>query len=395
MTTAWSLLEYRPGRYVKVTPEGDFLGKATEAEVKAWFASQGWLSPAVSEPKPQPAAVEEAAPVPPAEREPAPIGHTASDPLAWFSFAPEPRVSHSLEPEPLPVDLKKQGPQFDRVLGLVEPDAEADVVMAPEPDTPVAEADQADEPALQLSIEPGSAEEEPADEPEAEAGAVVAREPDTPVAEADQADEPALQLSIEPGSAEEEPADEPEAEADVVMAPEPDTPVAEADQADEPAPQLSIEPGSAEEEPADEPEAEMDQDLQSDEEADRSLEPSPDMREWTESPARPTEAHSGAEPESGEEASAMDQWLWVDPRQESGYRPASFDLAAFLQRAIALFQGKEWTGGQKPGRLAVHPSQARDGLKAIAEGLGLEVVSDPLVSPDTYRLGLAEARKTG
>ena len=326
MTTAWSLLEYRPGRYVKVTPEGDFLGKATEAEVKAWFASQGWLSPAVSEPKPQPAAVEEAAPVPPAEREPAPIGHTASDPLAWFSFAPEPRVSHSseqqqdsapleaevetllaLEPEPLPVDLKKQGPQFDRVLGLVEPDAEADVVMAPEPDTPVAEADQADEPA----------------------------------------------------------------------------------------PQLSIEPGSAEEEPADEPEAEMDQDLQSDEEADRSLEPSPDMREWTESPARPTEAHSGAEPESGEEASAMDQWLWVDPRQESGYRPASFDLAAFLQRAIALFQGKEWTGGQKPGRLAVHPSQARDGLKAIAEGLGLEVVSDPLVSPDTYRLGLAEARKTG
>ena len=91
----------------------------------------------------------------------------------------------------------------------------------------------------------------------------------------------------------------------------------------------------------------------------------------------------------------MDQWLWVDPRQESGYRPASFDLAAFLQRAIALFQGKEWTGGQKPGRLAVHPSQARDGLKDIAEGLGLEVVSDPLVSPGTYRLGLAEARKAG
>jgi hypothetical protein len=84
-----------------------------------------------------------------------------------------------------------------------------------------------------------------------------------------------------------------------------------------------------------------------------------------------------------------DRWLWVDPRQENGYSPSTFDLEAFLRRAVALFQAKTWTGGQKPRRLAVHPNQVTDGLEPVAKALGMEVIGDPLVTPGTYRLGLA------
>lgn len=38
----WTLVEYRPGRFVKVSPEGEVLGRATEAEARAWFARRGW-----------------------------------------------------------------------------------------------------------------------------------------------------------------------------------------------------------------------------------------------------------------------------------------------------------------------------------------------------------------
>jgi hypothetical protein len=86
----------------------------------------------------------------------------------------------------------------------------------------------------------------------------------------------------------------------------------------------------------------------------------------------------------------VDQWLWVDPRQEGSYNPASFDLALFLERAVALFESKAWTGGRKPRRLAVHPNQVTDNLTPVAEKLGLEILSDSQVSPGTYRLGLAE-----
>jgi hypothetical protein len=89
------------------------------------------------------------------------------------------------------------------------------------------------------------------------------------------------------------------------------------------------------------------------------------------------------------------QWLWVDPRYEVGYSPAAFDLAAFLDRAIRLFQSKTWTRGKKPGRLAVRPDQSdagdqdANGLKSAAETRGLEVVFDTRVPPGTYWLGLA------
>jgi hypothetical protein len=84
------------------------------------------------------------------------------------------------------------------------------------------------------------------------------------------------------------------------------------------------------------------------------------------------------------------RWLWVDPRHEAGYRAAGFDLAGFLERAVGLFQSKAWTGGQRPGRLAVHPDEAGAELHQAAEELGLEVVPNPQVGLGTYRLALAE-----
>ena len=84
---------------------------------------------------------------------------------------------------------------------------------------------------------------------------------------------------------------------------------------------------------------------------------------------------------------AGELWLWVDPRYESGYSPATFDLSAFLRRAITLFQGKPWTGGNRPAKIAVHSEAAKD-LEPVAERLGLAVVEDARVSKGTYWLGL-------
>jgi hypothetical protein len=84
-----------------------------------------------------------------------------------------------------------------------------------------------------------------------------------------------------------------------------------------------------------------------------------------------------------------DRWLWVDPRQEPGYDPSTFDLAAFLNRAAKRLQSKQWAGGREPARIAVHPDQMANGLKPVADTLGLEVVTDPTVPTGTYRLGLA------
>jgi hypothetical protein len=88
-----------------------------------------------------------------------------------------------------------------------------------------------------------------------------------------------------------------------------------------------------------------------------------------------------------------DRWLWVDPRQEHGYDVGTFDLKAFLSRAVARFRSKEWTGGREPSRLAAHPSEVANSLKAMAERLGLEVVVDPRITPGTYRLGLTSDEK--
>jgi hypothetical protein len=81
-------------------------------------------------------------------------------------------------------------------------------------------------------------------------------------------------------------------------------------------------------------------------------------------------------------------WLWVDPRREGGYTPATFDQAAFLARAVVLFRTKERWGGQPPNTVRANPDQAANGLQAAAQVLSLRVVSDPLVTAGTYRLGV-------
>ena len=40
MAGEWTLIEYRPGRFAKISATGEFLGRASEAEAKAWFAAR-------------------------------------------------------------------------------------------------------------------------------------------------------------------------------------------------------------------------------------------------------------------------------------------------------------------------------------------------------------------
>jgi hypothetical protein len=94
-----------------------------------------------------------------------------------------------------------------------------------------------------------------------------------------------------------------------------------------------------------------------------------------------------------EEPAAVDgtgRWLWVDPRQEGGYGQASYDVAAFLGRAVELFEGKPWAGGKNPSRLAVHPDHITQDLESAAEALGLDVLGDARVMGGTYMLGLGD-----
>jgi hypothetical protein len=80
----------------------------------------------------------------------------------------------------------------------------------------------------------------------------------------------------------------------------------------------------------------------------------------------------------------------VDPRQEGGYAQPSYDVASFLGRAVELFEGKPWTGGKNPSRLAVHPDDITEDLESAAEALGMEVLSDARVMGGTYMLGLGD-----
>ena len=101
----------------------------------------------------------------------------------------------------------------------------------------------------------------------------------------------------------------------------------------------------------------------------------------------PDEVDTEADPEMAED---QDNWLWVDPRYESGYHPATFDVVAFLQRAVVLYQTKAWSGARRPGRVVVHPEQLGDGLEEAAEQLGLALQTNPTVGVGTFRLGASE-----
>lgn len=291
MADDWTLVEYRPGRYAKVTPAGDFLGMASTAEVQAWFAERrGRATP-----------------------------RSVPDFLAKRQEAPAETTPTGVEPpaQPAPPAGDKQPEEHDRVPS--EPpvvDTEREDLSATPPDgrdvAPVLDGP----PAAPLR-------KEPVDRGEVEAVAIPAQEGDLVDEEQAQVD-----AETESGAVEEEALP---GEIDLAThGPEPLTGKATSPSAGS----LIIEAA-----------------------ADRD---------------------------------GVDQWLWVDPRQESSYNPAGFDVATFLERAVALFESKAWTGGQKPRRLAVHPSQITDSLTPVAEALGLEVLGDSQISPGTYRLGLAE-----
>jgi hypothetical protein len=105
-------------------------------------------------------------------------------------------------------------------------------------------------------------------------------------------------------------------------------------------------------------------------------------------PSRKAEVEELEQDDPDPEPAVEDLWLWVDPRYEGGYSPATFDLSTFLQRAISLFQSKPWSGGQRPGRIAVHAKEATDDFESVAQHLELAVIEDPRVSSGTYWLGL-------
>jgi hypothetical protein len=277
MAGDWTLVEYRPGRYIKISPAGAFLGKATEREVRAWFAARGGL----------------------------------------LTVAPEP--GPALEPAEPPGPASGSQP--------AGPDAVADEERPPEAKPPAPTVPETSE----GQESKGQRKPSPSHKPEIAAPPVAARND-------------RVACSVAPGVEELPSASHSEGQE----------PKGQQKPSSSRKPEIAAPPVASGEEAV-------------------GGSPAPEAQE---SPASDGAGH----------------WLWVDPRQESGYQPSSFDLEAFLQRAIALFQAKDWTRGQRPGRLAVHPEQRADGLEPAAEALGLEVVSDPLVSPGTYRLGLAELR---
>lgn len=77
-------------------------------------------------------------------------------------------------------------------------------------------------------------------------------------------------------------------------------------------------------------------------------------------------------------------WLWVYGPGKGG------DLLSHLQRAMALFASKPTWSGQRPAMIRAHPVDTGNGLGPAAEALGLQVVSDRLCPPETFRLGLGD-----
>jgi hypothetical protein len=369
----WTLIEFRPGRYAKVTPAGTFVGRATEAEIRAWFAAQE--------------------------------GEVEPDSGSRSRVLPEQADLLALEPESLLVVAQAPDPMPESESSLdqaelpaPEPEAEPPLheveMPASEPEPVLDQVEVADpEPELLLDLV-----EAPAPEPEPEP---LLDQVEVPVPE------PQPELVLDQGE-KPPPELEPEPLLDQIEVPVPEPqPELLLDQAEMPAPELEPEPllHQAELPPPESEPLSSPFDLEPD--VDLHVEPEPttlrtaprpsafvvedqleDRDDSEAGPAATPEPEPFA-PEPPADAGNLDRWLWVDPRQESGYDPSTFDVEAFLGRAVALFQSKPWTGGRKPRRLMVHPGQLIDSLENVAEVLGLEVVSAPTVTPGTYRLGLA------
>lgn len=164
----WTLVEYRPGRFVKVSPEGDVLGKATESEARAWFARRGWpltglresqrREPPSSE---QDEIPERVAPARPQAEEAGEIGPSPREAAGKPSVAPR------------PVKEATQAPAEDAGSGSMAqaaPKAGAAQPPAPEPEVPavaVREVEPDSQPAEPTAegVEPETAAVRPTAEP--------------------------------------------------------------------------------------------------------------------------------------------------------------------------------------------------------------------------------------
>jgi hypothetical protein len=114
----WTLVEYRPGRFVKVSPEGEVLGRASEAEARAWFARRGW-------PLTELGARQMGEPPSPADRKP-----TEREPPAETAERPVPSRPKEEEGQAVPVDAGTVEP----APGVAAPDEQRQPFA--EPDVP-------------------------------------------------------------------------------------------------------------------------------------------------------------------------------------------------------------------------------------------------------------------
>ena len=348
MDSDWALLEFRPGRYVKVTASGEVLGRPTDEEIKAWFASRGWgtdsTEGSLSLELGPPAAPEEDArqtvtlPQPP--ETPVPDQAQPTTEVVRDGSAPVPT------PMPPPsMDSLSRGSEEVPMMAMPEPEVSSEVTPGePEPQAMLrgTDADKAEAAPVQVDGVPAAEPqdyERPRPEPEARViGTGLASE--VPTAELEPLSGDSVVLPYDASERSPTPVRGPTA-AVPPLAPSHDAEIPEQLEGQEAGPELP--------------------------------------------PSRAAPA--------ADEATAVDgtgRWLWVDPRQEGGYGQASYDVAAFLGRAVELFEGKPWAGGKNPSRLAVHPDHITEDLESAAEALGLEVLGDARVMGGTYMLGLGD-----
>lgn len=361
MDSEWTLLEYRPGRYVKVTPSGKYLGQATEAEARAWFARQGGRA------EPPTGQARRAVP----DRE-SPVRPPTEDPAPAIKKDARPDAALGM-PAPAPADLPPPPRAEAREALETEPaPAAAPKTPAPVPSPPTTTAKSRK--GLPAEPTPATRHKRPPAGP-----------PLPPPSETSQAGRPRQPRAAAPPprAAFEFLLDLPEAPATRAELP---LPKLDQEAAEQPgaSPALAVIPKKPEPPAEDVDDAGLDLESQQADADPLSMPPPP-----PEMPASPEDA--AASPETAA-PDATDRWLWVDPRQEAGYSRATFDLSGFLERAIALFREKPWSGGQKPGRLMAHPAELGDGLEQAADTLGLAVTADPKVTAGTYRLALAEEK---
>jgi hypothetical protein len=344
----WALLEFRPGRYVKVTASGEVLGRPTDEEIKAWFASRGWGIDSTE----GSLSLELGPPAEPAEDAPQTVTlpQPPETPVPDQVQSTTGVVRDGSQPVPTPMppsaaDSLSHGAEEVPVMAMPEPEVPSEATPSePEPQTQLRGADADMSEAAPVQVDGVSAAdsqdyERPRPEPEArEIGIGLASELPT--------------VELEPllGDSVVLPYDASERSPAPVRGPteavSPLTPTQDVD--------------------------------------------IPEQLEWQE--AGPELPPSRAAP-APDEAPAVDgtgRWLWVDPRQEGGYGQATYDVAAFLGRAVELFEGKPWAGGKNPSRLAVHPDHITEDLESAAEALGLEVLGDARVMGGTYMLGLGD-----